>query len=72
MALDESDTTLSTQTIIGEFYEISEQVSFISDVRFTRNFDDDTQPLSPAGALTNVVPNDVDTVSLNTGLHFAS
>ena len=71
VALDDTSDNTSAQLILGTAYALSDTLSLTGDVRYIRDYDVTTDRIAPNGALTGVISDDVDTVSVNVGLSFA-
>jgi len=71
VTLNDTDRHVSAQIVLGGSYDLSDQLALTTDVRFTRDFDVTSRRLSPAGDVTGVLSQDIDTTSLNIGLRFS-
>lgn len=71
VALDDSDTNFAAQLIAGVAYDINSTTAFTVDARYSRAFGVSSARLSPAGALTGTVEDDLDTFSVNFGLRYS-
>jgi len=69
--LDDESDNFSAQLILGSSYALNETTSLFGDVRLIRDFDVETDRLSPAGAVTGTISDDVDTANFNVGISFA-
>lgn len=70
VTLNDTDRGLAAQLVIGGSYKVNERFDLTGDVRFIRDFDVESQRLSPLGALTGTVSSDVDTVAVNFGIRY--
>ncbi|WP_420585782.1 outer membrane protein [Ruegeria sp.] len=68
--LDDSDTTFAAQIIAGVAYDLNDNTALTLDTRYTRAFDVSSDRLSPSGALTGTVEDDIDAFSVNVGLRY--
>lgn len=70
VALSQSDTVFAAQLIAGTSYALSDSLSLTADVRYIRDFNVSTPRFNPAGALTGVLDDDVDSLNINVGVRF--
>ncbi|MCI5098459.1 MAG: outer membrane beta-barrel protein [Rhodobacteraceae bacterium] len=68
--IDGDDTNFAAQAIAGVSYALNDQTSIVFDARYARAFDVSSPRLSPAGALTGTVEDDLSSFNLNVGVRF--
>lgn len=71
VTLNDTDRNVTAQIVLGGSYDLTDQLALTTDLRFTRDFGVTSARLNPAGNLTGVVSDDIDTTSLNVGLRFS-
>lgn len=68
--IDDSDNVFAAQLIAGVAYELTDNLALTLDGRYSRAFNVSSTRLNGAGALTGIVEDDVDNLSVNVGLRF--
>ena len=68
--IGDTDNVFAAQLIAGVAYELTDKVDLTLDTRYSRAFNVSSTRLSGAGALTGVVEDDVDNLSVNVGIRF--
>ncbi|SPH22275.1 Outer membrane protein PagN [Ascidiaceihabitans donghaensis] len=68
--IQDSDTRLAAQAIVGVSYAASDRITLTADARYRRVFGVSSTRLSPAGTSTGTVRGDLESTSLNIGVRF--
>lgn len=69
--VNESDTGVAAQAILGGSFAITDGIALDVDARYQRIFDVSSQRINGAGAVTGIINGDVDTFALTTGLRLS-
>ena len=70
VAVRDNSEDLSAQLILGTSYQLSENMSLTGDIRYIRDFGVSGARFNPAGGVTGVVSDDIDSLNLNVGVRF--
>lgn len=70
VAINGDETNFAAQAIAGVAYELNDNTALTFDARYSRTFDVSSPRLSPAGALTGTVEDDLDAFNVNVGVRF--
>lgn len=68
--LDQSEENFAAQAIIGASIATTESTDLFVEGRYSRIFNFETPRFAPTGALTGVIEDDIDTLSVNAGFRF--
>lgn len=71
VAINGDDTSFAAQAIAGVAYALNPNTALTLDARYSRAFDVSSPRLSPTGALTGTVQDDLDAFSINVGLRYS-